>query len=528
MVTIAELLEWRPDMIDGLAEYIYDKRRILLRLQDEIHDARPPETWEGLGVASAWKAYDAKRIRLNDLAAQVSDLAVTLKETGKEIKGSQNDLQAVLHRASGEDFTVSHQTGEITPPTVMLPPDPRIKDPRLQAEDMNRRVAAVEREQEARMGEFGDLIDQALDRADFADAGLAMAMAAVTADETRGGSGSIGEAAAQLPPSLDGMTPEEIAKKLGNEIAVETINAYLEGSIPVYKFLTADFAGSAEYKIMQNGQVKMNLHVDAGVGLRGKGAAVEGGIGAGGFTDFEITFDSKEEAQAFLAGLDDAAKQVTWVAGRPMMTGLGDYISKENVTSGRVGVYGQGDFGFKTPYADGGIDGRAEGWYDEKNQEYGVKVQASFGGAAGHPETGVKVGGAVEFAGEVKTDLAGKPKEVVLSGAVSGEVANNKLGLNIPGVSSGASGDVELKMDRSNAMWGEMQEALRDGEMSRAAEIAKEHGQVVFRATTVTTSGQDIGVGEAGGTSTSSHRAWVRPANTHDFVAVDPDTQPAE
>ena len=41
MVSIAELLEWRPHAIGGLAEYFYDKRKILLRLDDEIHDARP-------------------------------------------------------------------------------------------------------------------------------------------------------------------------------------------------------------------------------------------------------------------------------------------------------------------------------------------------------------------------------------------------------------------------------------------------------------------------------------------------------
>lgn len=81
-------------------------------------------------------------------------------------------------------------------------------------------------------------------------------------------------------------------------------------------------------------------------------------------------------------------------------------------------------------------------------------------------------------------------------------------------------------MNDTNVMWGEMQEALQQGDMPRAAEIAKEHGQVVFRATTVTTTDQEIGPVEAGGTSTSSQQAWVRPANTQDFVAVDPDVRP--
>lgn len=527
MVTIADLLDWRPRSIDSLAEYFYDKRRIVLRLTDEIHDARPPETWEGLGTASAWKTYDAKRIRLNDLAAQISDLAVTLKETGTEVKGALDDLHVVLDRAADEGYSVNHRTGEITPPKIVVPPDPQIEDALARVNDQKRRTEAVETEQAARRAEFAELIDKALKRADWADAGLAKAMVAVTADETRGGSGSIKEAAAQLPPSLDGLTPEEIAEKLGNEIAIETINAYLEGSVPVYKFFTADFAGSAEYKVMQDGTVRMSLHLETGVGLRTMGeAAIKGGVGAGGFTDFEIAFNSKEEAQRFLDGLDDAAKEVSWVAGRPMPTGLGAYIAEQEVTSKRVGLYGEGDFGFETPYAKGGVGGRAEGWYDEEKNEFGVKVQASFGGAGGHPETGVKVGASVDLAGQVTTDTEGKPKEVTLSGAITGETANNKLGLKIPGIGSGGGGDVEFKMNRENVMWGEMQEALRDGDMSRAAEIAKDHGQVVFRATTVTTSDQEIGPVEAGATSTSSQQAWVRPANTQDFVAVDPDVRP--
>jgi hypothetical protein len=529
MVTIAELLDWRPGAIDSLAEHFYDKRKILLRLEDEIHDARPPESWVGLGTVSAWKTHDAKRIRLNDLAAQISDLAVTLKETGTEVKGAQDELRAALDRAGGEGYSVNHRTGEITPPKIVLPPDPRITDPSVQAMDMKRRVAAVEREQAARMEEFAERIEKALDRADWADAGLAKAMAAVTADKTLGGSGSIKEAAAQLPPSLDGLTPEEIAEKLGNQIAIETINAYLEGHIPVYKFFTADFAGSAEYKVMQDGTVRMSLHFETGVGLRAMGeTALKGGVGAGGFTDFEIAFESKEAAQRFLAGLDDAAKEVSLVAGRPMLTGLGAYLAEQNVISKRVGLYGEGDFKFKTPYAEGGAGGRAEGWYDEEKKEFGVKVKASFGGAAGHPETGVKVGTSVDLAGEVTTDAEGKPKEVTLSGAVTGQVANNKLGLNIPGVGSGGGGDIELKMNRENVMWGEMQEALQGGDMSRAAEIAKDHGQVVFRATTVTATDQEIGAVEAGGSSTSSQQAWVRPANTQDFVAVDPDVRPTQ
>lgn len=529
MVTIAELLDWRPDVIDALAEYFYDKRKIVLRLADEVHDARPPETWVGLGTVGAWRAYDIKRIELNDLAAQVSDLAVTLKETGNEVKGARDDLHSVLHLASGEGYTVNHKSAEITPPRISLPPDPRLKDPSLQQLDLDSRVAAVEKEQEARMAEFAELIGKALDRAEWADAGLAKAMEYVRAGKTKGGSGTIEEAvASQLPPSLDQLTPTQIATLFGDQIAVEAVMEYIEGNIPVNELLTLDFGGSAGYRVMQDGTVKMSLHVEAGVGVRlAEGQPLDGGIGAGGFTDFEIAFDSEEEAKAFLAGLDEAARDVTMVAGRPRLTGLGEYIAREHVTSSRVGGYGKGDFGFETPYVEGGVDGRGQGWYDEKNQEYGVSVEASIGGMAGHPETGVKAGASVGLSGEVKTDLHGKPKEVTLSGAITGEIANSKLGLNIPGVGAGGSGDVELKMNRDNVMWGEMNEALRKGDMSRAAEIAVDHGQVIFRSTAVATGDQDFGVAEAGGTSVETKQAWVRPANTREFVSVSPDVRPA-
>lgn len=528
MVTVAELLDWRPSVIDDLAEYLLDRRSVLLRLQDEIHDSRPPASWVALAAESAWRYYDQRRIQLNDIAAQVADLAVTTKETATEVKGAQDDLRSVLDRAGGEGYSVNHRTGEITPPTIDVLPDPRITGLAAQLADMDRRVEDIERDQAARMAEFEEVIRRALTRAEWADVGLADAMAKVFSGDTKGGEGRIDEAiSSQLPPSLDDLTPEEIVEMLGNEIAIETITAYLDGNLPVYRAVTADFAGSATYKVMHDGTVRMSLHVGTGVGLRADGQTAEGGIGAGGFTDFEITFGSKAEADRFLAGLDDAAKDVMMVAGRPVPIGLGAYIQKENITSSRVGLYGEGDFGFKTPYAKGGLDGRAEGWYDEEKREYGVKVEASVGTMAGHPETGARTGGTASLAGEVKLRDNGAPREVTLSGALTGAIANDKLGLKVPGIGSGGGADVELKMDDSNAMWGEMRGALDSGDMSRAAQIAMDHGQVVARATTVTTSDQEMGVIEAGSKAIESKQAWVRPANTQDFVEIGPDVRPS-
>ncbi|GGU21670.1 hypothetical protein [Nocardioides albus] len=524
MVTIAEVLAWKPRVVDSLAEHFYDKRTIVVRLQDEINDAKPPESWVAPSRAVALKAYEEKRLELNDIAAQLSDLALATKEAGKEIKGAQDDLNAVLDEASRGDYQVNQQTGEVLPPKLKKP-DPNVPSYHLEA-DQGRYEDALE-DQDAQVKEFVARIERALARADAADVGLARSMADVASGKTGGGDGTLSAAAAaQLPPSLDQMSPEEIAEKFGSEIAIDTIMTYLEGSIPVYKFLTADFEGSAQYRVMQNGEVKMSLKMGAGVGL-GVDDGVEASAGVGGFTDFEITFKSKEEAELFLAGLDDAAKDVSWISGRPMPTGLAEYVNEQDVTSKRVGVYVKADIGFETPYVDTHTGARAEGWYDEEKREYGIRVEGSLGVNGGIPEAGTKAGGAFDFSGEVKTNTRGVAQEVSLSGALTGEIANKKLGLDIPGLGSGGGGDVELKMNRDNVKWNEMEEALKSGDMSRAADIAMDHGQVVVRATTVTEADQDAGRVEGGVKQTATQHTLVRPPNMTEFVGVEPETRPA-
>lgn len=525
MVTIAEVLAWKPSVIDSLAEYFYDKRTIVVRLQDEINDAKPPESWVAPARDDALKAYEDKRLLLNDLAAQLSDLALAAKEAGKEIEGAQNDLHAVLDQASREGYKVNHQTGEVEPPHLEPPKDPMRptahfqEDQRLYEEELA--------EQQLRRADFVGLIEKALKRAETADVGLAKSMADVATNETRGGSGSLQEASAsQLPPSLDGMTPQEIAEKFGNEIAIDTMMAQLEVGIPIYKAINLDFGGEAQYSVMQNGDVKMSLKTAVGLGLGEDGKDVEGKIGAGAFTEYELTFKSQEEAEKFLDGLDDAAVKGLLGGQGARQAAILAYINEHDVTSAKVGVYGKGEIGFETPYADGGSSGRAEGWYDGKKDggEFGIKVEASLNANVAVGDSGSRSGGSADFAGEVKTDKQGTPKEITLKGALTGEMANNKFGLNLPGVGSGGGGDVELKMDNDNVMWHEMNEALGKGDMSRATEIAMDHGSVVVRATTVTTNDQDISSIEGGVERTSSQHTWVRPPNTNEFVSFDPDT----
>lgn len=524
MVTIDEVLAWKPNAIDSLAEYFYDKRTIVVRLQDEINDAKPPESWVAPARAEALKAYEEKRLGLNDIAAQLSDLALAGKEAGKEIKGAQDDLHAVLDEASGDGYKVNHQTGQVEPPKLEQP-DPDVPSYHLEA-DQRRYEVAIE-DQKVRKDEFVNRIEKALKRAEAADVGLAKSMADVASGTTQGGTGSLNEASAsQLPPSLDSMTPEEIAERFGNEIAIETMMAQLEIGVPIYRAINLDFGGEAQYSVMQNGDVKMSLKMALGLGLGEDGGAVEGQVGAGGFTDYELTFRSKEEAEEFLDGLDDAALQGILGGQGARQAAVIAYINEHDVISAKVGVYGKGEIGFETPYAEGDANGRVEGWFDAKKDdgEFGIKVEASVSGNAAIADSGVKAGGSLDFAGEVKTDRQGTPKELSLRGALTGEMANQRFGLNLPGVGSGGAGDVELKMDDKNVMWGEMNEALRNGDMSRAADIAMDHGSVVIRATTVTTNEQDVSSFEGGVERTSSHHTWVRPPNEDKFVDFDPDS----
>ena len=528
MVTVAEVLAWKPSVIDNLAEHFYDKRTIVVRLQDEINDAEPPESWVAPARAEALRAYEEQRLKLNDIAAQLSDLALAAKEGGKEIKGAQDDLHGVLDEASGEGYKVNHQTGEVEPPKLE-PPDPMRPSYHFQEDERRYEKAIVD--QEIRKKEFVDRIEKAIKRAEVADVGLAKSMANAVEGKTQGGSGSLNEASAsQLPPSLDSMTPEEIAEKFGNEIAIETMMAQLEVGVPIYRAINADFGGEAQYSVMQNGDVKMSLKMALGLSLGEDGKSFEGKVGAGGFTDYELTFKSKEEAEEFLDGLDDAAVNGLLGGQGARQAAVVAYINEHDVTSAKVGVYGKGEIGFETPYADGGASGRAEGWYDAKKEggEFGIKVEASVGGNVAIGDTGAKAGGSMDLAGEVKTDGQGTPKELTLRGALTGEMANQKFGLNLPGIGSGGGGDVEIKMDDNNVMWGEMNEALRKGDMDRAADIAMDHGSAVVRATTVTTNEQEISSAEGGVQQTSSQHTWVRPPNMNEFVDFDPNsTRPA-
>jgi len=527
VVTIAELLEWRPDSLSGLADELFASRRTLVRLQDEIDTGKPPASWDAPATPSATSEYDDLRQRLSDIAAQVSDLAVTVEETANEVKAARTSLQDTLTDAGGEGFRVNHSTGEITAPEIKT------------TEGLNAEAQAQQeqREQQRKIDEIKDRIEKALERAEFADVGLAKAMVATTDYDTRAAKGSsLGDAIVQLPPSLDKLSDKEIAEKLGGEIAVETISAYLNAEVEVATW-EVEGAAKAEYKVLADGTVVMSLHLEGGLGREISVGGAEVDASGGGTADLALAFKSPEEAQRFLDNLDDKAFDLKWYeygnAPASVATNVAEYIQEQDVKAFKTGIYGKASADFDTPWARGSGEGRIDGYYDWKNEEYGFKVTGKVEAELGSKDSGYS--GGVELSGEVKVSNRdgerGDVKEFVMSGKVSGAIANDKFGLDLPGTSSGAGVDVELKMDRENLMWDEMQDALGNGDMDRATEIAMDHGQVIARQTSVEKIAAedhnvDIKIAEvkvdAGAEIESAENVWVREANGRGFDHYNP------
>ncbi|TQL66225.1 hypothetical protein FB381_0074 [Nocardioides albertanoniae] len=538
MVSIAELLDWKPESLGDLADQLFSSRRNLVRLQDEIDTGKPPVTWQAPATESANKSYGDLKQRLADYAAQVSDLAVSVEETENEVKAAKRQLQDALNQASGEGFTVNHATGEITAPEIKAKEFP--DDDAAQTKE-NARVAKADGEQDRKVRDIKNLIEEALERAEWADVGLAKAMDASADYDTRAKEGStLADAIVQLPPSLEKLSDKEIAEKLGGEIALETISAYLNAEVELATW-EVEGAAKAEYKVMADGTVRMLLHLEAGLGREVSVGGAEADVSGGGTTDLDLAFKSPEEAQKFLDNLDDKAFDLKWYeygnAPAAVATNVADYIQEQDIRSFKTGIYGKASAEFDAPWARGEAEGRVDGYYDWKNEEFGVKVSTKVEAELGSKDSGYGAG--AEFAGEVKVSNKGGEhgniKEFNMAGKLSGTVANEKLGIDLPATSSGAGVDVELKMDDKNLMWNDMQEAIKSGDMGRATDIAMDHGQVVVRQTTTEQIASeehnvDIKVAEveveAGASAESADNVWVREANGRGFEHYDPTDRP--
>lgn len=529
MPTIAELLDWRPEHLSQLADEFFASRRCLKGLEDEIVTGEPPASWDAPATPSAKSDYADLEQRLKDIAAQVSDLAVTTEETVSEIQRAKSSLEDAIAEARGEGFSVNHETGEVVAPEIKA--ESRPGDPRGQHE-ANMAVQDERAAQGRRVDAIAQDIERALDRAEDADVAFAKALTAIIDYEVRGGDGTIAEAiAVQLPPSLEGLTPQEIAKKLGGDIGLATVKAYLEGEMPLHRWFKAEYGVAADYKVMMDGTVKMSLQVEGGIGAALAGSGAGASLMGGRTGEVEISFKTEEEAQRFLNGFEDAATDIDLSSVRTggglagnLVQNVAEYIRTQEVTGLKTGIYAKGEFEFDTNFVKGDASGRIDAYRDFDQDEYGFKVQGSLSGE--NRQSGV--GGSASFSGELKTDLDGTAKSLSLTGEVSGKVTAEKLGIDIPGGRGGAAADVELKVDQSNVMWNEIQEAVNRGDMDRATDLAMDHGQVVVKQTAIGGTEFDAKRPEGGiewGTeSKTTHQVWVRDANSDEIVQIDPKT----
>lgn len=514
MVSIDNLLDWKPADLDSVTDVLVKQRKALVDLQDEIDDSVPPWSWASQAGDNARTSHEKLRLRLNDMVAEVSDIAVSLVEAEKQMKSAKQLLSDAITLAKGNGFTVDHKTGTVSDPTEYAS--------EVDASHASRKITSI-----------ADDIRQALTDADTADTALAKALDDAAKGKVDGGDESLADASVQLPPSMDDLTQEELIELLGGDIAISTISAYLEAEA---EFASWELEGKAEakYVVMADGTVKMSLALEAGLGREIEVGGTEADVSAGGTTELELTFKSAKEAQDFLDGLDDATLDFDGFSdymspGSTVVSNVADYVMAQDITSFKTGVYGKGEVEFDTPLGEGTASGRLDAYYDWATDQIGVKVSGNLsvsdmGGQDGRD-------GSVEMAGELKVSNTGDFKDFTLTGKMEASALNEKLGIEMPaGTKTGQGLDVELKIADDNPAKDQIMDAVGRGDMDQAAELAMDNGRVVIRQTTVETLVDedheiDLKVAEAevkyGAKIESANVVLVRPAGSDHLVPLD-------
>lgn len=508
MATIDDVLRWKPEQLKTLGDTLIKRRKTLTDLQDEVDESDPPASWYGTASEGAGRVHEKLRLRLLDITAEVGKVAASVDFAETEIKTAKTDLESAISGARAQGFEVNTKTGVVT--------DPGTYDNEMESSRATRRLNAA-----------AGKIDDALKKANDADADLAKALQAANDGKIDGGTGTLNDAAAQLPSGLEGMSPKEIAKRYANDAALTTVQFWLEAEAELATW-EVEGAAKATYEVKADGTVVMKLRLEAGLGREIDAGGAEVDVSGGGTTELELTFDSKEKADAFLRGLDDAALDFEWRdIGNPpaaVVTNVAEYVGKQNITSFTTGIYGKAEAEFDAPWAKGEGSARVDGYYDWVKDEYGVKFTGKVDAEIGGKDSGYN--GSAELAAEAKLDSSGNLKETTFTGKLSGTVANEKLGIDLPNTSTGAGVDVELKMDENNPYWNDFEKATTSGDFDRAASLAMDHGRVVARVTSIEDYGSkeydvDVGVGggevKYGGNAESADQIWVRPAG-EDFV----------
>ncbi|ROR89356.1 hypothetical protein [Nocardioides aurantiacus] len=519
MVSIDTVLQWQPGTLGDVADVLSRKRKKLVDLQDEMDGSEPPTTWVAGSASRARTSHEKLRLRLLDMAAEVSDVTVNLDDAQTRIKEAKQSLQDALSSAASQGFEVDKKTGAV-------------KDPRTYTNTAERDAIGV------LVDQVSADIDAALQAAQEADMDLAKALTAAVDGKTDGGTGSLSDAINQRPVSMDDLSPEELAALLGEDVTVHTISAYLELEAELGSF---EFEGKAQadYKVMADGTTILALHLEGGLGREIEVGGTEADVGAGGTTDLELKFDTPQEAQEFLENLREEAFHdigvwdvATGDAPIEIARNVASYVNEQDIDSFRTGVYASGEMEFDSPWARGAVEGRAEAYYDWAKDQYGLKVEASVDAELGQRESGYNA--AASLAGEIKIDDDGKFDSFTLSGKMDGTAANSTLGIAAPpGTSTGAGVDVQLKVDDKNPALDEIKTALSQGDVDRAKDLALQNGELTVRQTMVEKYAEDdyeldlkfaeveAGWGASGETATT---IWHREAGRDEMIRVNPAT----
>lgn len=523
MVTINQLLTWKPATLSTVADTLVRRRKALVALQDEIDGGKPPQTWVAGSAAGARAEHEKLRLRLLDLVAEVSDVAVNLDDAQARITRARSDLHDALSAARAKGLDVDRETG-------------RVKDPRTYTEDQQSERDSMATEVDRIAGD----VDAALQDAQQADIDLASALKGAADGTTEGGTGSLDQAAVQTPTRMDHMTPEDLAKLLGDQVTINTITAYLEMEADIGSF---DFQGKVqgEYRVTADGTTFLALHLEAGLGREISVGGSSADASAGGTTDLELKFDSPEKAQAFLAGLKDKALDdvgfwdaATGQAPALVAGNVARYVEAQDIDSFRVGAYASAKGEFDTPWARGAIEGRAEAYVDLAKDQVGLKLEGKADAEVG--ATGSGYDAAASLAGEVKIDENGNFDSLTLTGKMSALAANERLGVSMPpDTSTGAGVDVQLTVDSKNPALADIKKAFEAGDVDRAKDLALDNGQLLVRQTTieqykVEKHDVDFGVGEVkvgwGASGETANQLWFRPAGENQVLQIDPRVLP--
>lgn len=463
MVTIDELLDWKPDVLASTADALAKRRKALMGLQGDIDGSTPPQTWASGAGDKARAEHERLRLRLNDLVAEVADVLETLDEVETRVGYAQQDLHDALNRASQAGLHVNHATGEVQDPKTY--------------HDQGAKAAA-----DKTLKSVVEDISAALKAATAQDAVLAAVLRDAAHGRDDGGTGSLAQAGRQLAPWLRGKSKQQIADILAGDVAIKDTSAELDAEIKLASFKLKGGIKADEI-LKENGEVVMSLHVEGGIGRQLEIPGADAEIGGGGEADLELKFDNEEKAQEFLHGLKDtaehAAGDVLTGGGGAAAKAIADFIQKQHVDSFRVGAYANAEVKVDDPLVHLAASGRLEGQYDFVKHQTDISV-----GADESADLGNKDDPAAKFsAGATGTLTIGNDgqKSFTLGGTMDGAATNRALGL--PG-HTGVGSDVEVKVNQDNPHWPQIEDAAKHGNFGLAKQLAYQHGEVTYRTYT--------------------------------------------